>query len=179
MQMVFDKCQAGVGSDISWNGYEHNVLLINTLGQEFPSVSFLMGIGFEFDSRSAVSADLDGDGRVDLLVVERVRDELVKAYVNKVHLIHNKIENNNHWIGIHLTPADLPMGATVRLQAGGKTQMLPIVSGDSYNSQHPLMAHFGLAKYPAVTDIIIKWPSGEEVRLKNPKTDEYHHISMK
>ena len=179
MQMVFDKCQAGVGSDISWNGYEHNVLLVNTLEKEFPSVGFLMGIGFEFDSRSVVSADLDLDGRVDLLVVERVRDELVKAYVNKVHLIHNKIENNNHWIGFHLTPADLPMGATVRLQAGGKTQMLPIVSGDSYNSQHPLVAHFGLAKNSTVTDIIIKWPSGEEVRLKNPKTDEYHHISIK
>ena len=98
---------------------------------------------------------------------------------SKVHLIHNKLENNNHWIGIHLTPADLPMGATVRLRAGGKTQLFPIVSGDSYNSQHPLMVHFGLAKYPAVSDIIIKWPSGKETRLKNPKIGEYHHISMK
>ena len=178
MQMVFDECQAGVGGDISWNGYEHNVLLMNTPKHEFPSLGFLMGIGFEFDSRSVVSADLDADGRVDLLVVERERSETLKAYVNKVHLIQNRLESINHWIGVNLSAASSPLGAVVSVQSGAKMQALPIIAGDSYNSQHPFTCHFGLGNQSAVKKIVVRWPSGKEVRMENPKIDQYHLIQI-
>ena len=44
MQMVFTECQSGVGSEVSWNGYEHNVLLMNSAGRQFPNVSYLLGL---------------------------------------------------------------------------------------------------------------------------------------
>ena len=34
------------------------------------NVAFLLGLADEFDSRAAVSTDLDLDGRVDVIVVE-------------------------------------------------------------------------------------------------------------
>ena len=47
---------------ISWNGYEHNAMLLNLDGQAFANAAYLLGVGFEFDSRAVVSNDLDGDG---------------------------------------------------------------------------------------------------------------------
>ena len=176
MQMVFDECQADVGSEISWNGYEHNVLLMNTPEHQFPSLGFLMGVGFEFDSRAAVSADMDGDGRADLLVVERMRDEKLKAYVNRVHLMQNKLDSQNNWIGFHFSPQDKPYGLEVRLETVNKSQLFPMVSGDSYNSQHPSSIHFGLGKESSVDQVIFNWPSGKEITVKNPQIGKYHVV---
>jgi len=176
MQMVFDKCHSGLGSEISWNGYEHNVLLMNTPEHQFPSLGYLMGVGFEFDSRAAVSADLNVDGRVDLLVVERMRSEELKAYVNRVHLMQNKLTSQNNWIGFHFSPQDKPYGLEVRLKTAGKSQLLPVVSGDSYNSQHPSSIHFGLGKESSVIDVVFRWPSGKHKTMKNPQIGEYHIV---
>ena len=179
MQMVFDKCHSGLGSEISWNGFEHNVLLLNSPENNFPSCGFLMGVGFEFDSRAVVSADLDLDGRADLLVVERIRDEKLKAYTNRVHLMQNNLVSQNNWIGFHFSPKDRPFGLTVSLKSGQKTQLLPVVSGDSYNSQHPLSICFGLGKESLVSRVVLNWQSGEKQLIENPKIEEYHVILRK
>ena len=49
--------------EISWNGFEHNALLMNQGGKSFVNIGWLMGVSHEFDSRGVVSEDLDGDGR--------------------------------------------------------------------------------------------------------------------
>lgn len=178
MQMVFNECQAGVGSEVSWNGYEHNVLLMNSPDRTFPNISYLLGLGHEFDSRSVVSADLDLDGRVDLLVVERARDEKRRAYVNRVHLLSNQLETSNNWVGIHLPPVTVSLGAQVEVRSGNKHQVLPVVTGDSYNSQHPFTLHFGLGKAKTVSEIIIRPAVGEIKRIENPRINRFHDVSI-
>ena len=176
MQMVFDECQSGLGSEISWNGFEHNVLLMNAPDNQFPSLGYLMGVGFEFDSRAAVSGDMDVDGRADLLVVERMRNEELKAYVNRVHLMQNKLASQNNWIGFHFLPQDKPYGVEVHIKTANKSQLLPVVSGDSYNSQHPSSIQFGLGKESSVKEVVFRWPSGKEKILKNPRIGKYHVV---
>ena len=176
MQMVFDQCHSGLGSEISWNGYEHNVLLVNSPENDFPSCGFLMGIGFEFDSRAVVSADMDLDGRADLLVVERMRSEKQKAYVNRVHLLRNNLISQNNWIGFHFSPKDKPFGLEVRLTTAGKKQLLPVVAGDSYNSQHPSSIYFGLGQQASVHEVIFNWPLGEKRTIENPQIGKYHVV---
>ncbi len=179
MQMVFDKCHSGLGSEISWNGFEHNVLLVNSPENDFPSCGFLMGIGFEFDSRAVVSADMNLDGRADLLVVERIRDEKLKAYTNRVHLMQNNLFSQNNWIGFHFSPEDRPFGLAVSLETDQNKQLLPLVSGDSYNSQHPLSICFGLGEESSVNQVILDWQSGEKRIIKNPQIGKYHAVLRK
>jgi hypothetical protein len=131
-----------------------------------------------FDSRAAVSADMDGDGRADLLVVELMRNDKLKGYVSRVHLMQNKLDSQNNWIGFHFSPQDKPYGLEVRLKTANKSQLLPVVTGDSFNSQHPLTCHFGLGDQSAVKRIVVRWPSGKEVRMENPKIDQYHLIQI-
>ena len=44
---------AKLGKDISWNGFEHNVLYLNRPGHGFLNTAFLNGVAGEFDSRGA------------------------------------------------------------------------------------------------------------------------------
>src|SRR5207247_10323288 len=52
----------------SFGGYEKNRLYLNQRGGSFLEIGHLMGVALETDSRDVVADDLDGDGRVDLLL---------------------------------------------------------------------------------------------------------------
>src|SRR5262249_9798474 len=52
----------------SYGGYEKNRLYFNRDGGSFFEAGFLMGVALEPDCRNVVADDLDGDGRMDLLV---------------------------------------------------------------------------------------------------------------
>ena len=61
--------------DISWNGYEHNVLLRNegpdangTL--EFTDIAMAAGADDDKDGRGMATADFDNDGRQDIYAVD-------------------------------------------------------------------------------------------------------------
>ncbi len=183
MSGVYMQCMSGLGMDISWNGYEHNALLINEGSGSYLNISFLLGLSFEFDSRSVVSADLDMDGRPDLLVIERDRLRNVHqtfGFVNYVHLVRNQMPaNGNHWIGVQLPldqPDYSPSGAMVWVHTKDGKQCLPVVSGDSYKAQHPAARHFGLGNTDKVVAIEVQWPNGEITMVKNPPVDKYNII---
>ncbi len=103
------------GNAISWNGYEHNALLMNLDGKGFVNVGYLMDCSFEFDSRTTVSADLDADGRVDLLVEHSDR----RTDQRNLYFVRNQWHRENHWIGVKLQgkagTAISPLGAKVEL----------------------------------------------------------------
>ena len=123
-----------------------------------------------------VSADLNLDGRPDLLVVERARDEERKAYVNRVHLLGNHLKTNHSWVGVHLPAEAATVGALIEVRAGVRRQMLPVVTGDSYNSQHPFTVHFGLGNVSAIDEILVQRVNGEVSRLKNPAINQFHSV---
>jgi len=56
------------GRGHSYGGYEKNRLYWNQGGASFREIGHLMGVAIEQDSRNAVTGDLDGDGRLDLVV---------------------------------------------------------------------------------------------------------------
>ena len=163
-----------MSSEISWNGFEHNVLFMNEGGGKFQNIAFLMGVSHESDCRSVVSGDIDNDGRPDLLVVEGVRRGTDQQREGYIQVIQNLLTTGNHWIGVHLEGQ--PIGAVVSVVQGGKRQILPIVTGDSYNSQHAASAHFGLGKLESVEALEVRWPNGKVTLVKNPAIDIYHII---
>jgi len=162
--------------EISWNGFEHNVLFMNQGDGQYLNIAFLMGISHESDCRSVVSGDLDADGRPDLLVVEGRRRKGDQQREGYIQVIQNLLTTGNHWIGVHLKGQAI--GAVVSVIQGGKIQRLPIVTGDSFDSQHPNTAHFGLGKNKAVDVIEVIWPNGKVTRLEKPESDRYHVMGL-
>ncbi len=163
---------------ISWNGFEHNVLLMNQRHRGWLSVGYLAGVGYEFDSRCVAAEDMDNDGRPDLLVAEHRWREACSDADQFLHVVRNEWPEANRWIGVRLREGAVsPHGATITLRRAGFTETLPVVSGDSYATQHSLTRHFGLGNATAVESIEVRWPGGRVKRLDNPSVGQYHNIT--
>lgn len=163
--------------DISWNGFEHNVLWLNEGGRAFHQAGHLLGVAFEFDGRAVVSDDLDGDGYLDLLVVRYESDRIDESRY-EVRVLRNTLERTHHWLGVRLGDAvcgKSPLGAEVEVVRNeGPPLRRWIVTGDSFSSQHAATAHFGLGSDSSVRRIQVRWPDGSQWSLDAPAVDRYH-----
>jgi hypothetical protein len=171
---VFDEATAGLSSgQESWDGYQKNHLLMNRNGSSFVNVAFLLGVADEFDSRSAVSTDIDRDGRMDMVVVEDIGDG-----TEKLHIYRNQLETPNHWIGIQLRDegGESPLGATVRVRTPLRSSLARVVTGETLMGQHAPTIHFGLGQEEEVLSIEVRWLSGNLRTLSAPAVDRYHLV---
>lgn len=158
----------------SWDGYQKNSLLMNQSGKAFLNIAFLMGLADEFDSRSAITADLDRDGRVDVLVMEDRGEE-----GQYLHAYRNELDTENHWIGIELSESEggpSPVGASIRIRAGERSQIKHVLVGESVMGQHPTTVHFGLGKNQEVQSLEVRWIGGSTRTLRNPEINRYHRV---
>jgi hypothetical protein len=166
------------GRGTSYGGYENNRFFLNREGNSFVEVAFLLGLNLELDSRSVVSTDLDGDGKVDLLVTcfgpwPRSQPTL--------RIYHNVLQNSGHWIGFQFPEASdhvSPIGARVQIQAGDLRSVGGLTTGGSHHCQGPNSLHFGLGKIDLVERVVITGPDGQKITLNSPAIDRYHSIQL-
>jgi hypothetical protein len=159
-------------NEISWNGFEHNALLMNQNGKQFMSMGFLAGVASEFDSRNVISDDFNGDGRVDLLVLNQPANRSPA-----IHIFKNNYPANANWIGFRLDGLNHPvLGAQVNVVTPERIHVAAVVAGDSFGSQHAPVVHFGLGTSTQVTSVKITWPDGRTVSLDNPTINKYHRF---
>ena len=179
VEQLFSKSMAKlINREISWNGFEHNALLINRKGKGFFEAGFLMGIAFEGDGRVVVSDDLNNDGQQDLILVEVRSDQKGNAF-QTLRVFANKLKTSNHWIGIRLREGVShfsPIGARVTIKTSTGEQVDSIVTGDSLYSQHSSTAHFGLGNIDNIKSIEVRWANGTIKKLENPEIDTYHLV---
>jgi len=111
----------------------------------------------------AVAADLDGDGRLELLVA---RGETSRQPLT----LYRPVPNANGWIRVQpLTPAGAPArGAVVLCRAGGRTQARAVCAGSGYLCQMEPVAHFGLGRTLRVDEIAVRWPTGAATSVRDP-----------
>src|SRR6267143_2379603 len=65
-----------IRSDATWNGYERNVFCANNRYGTFSDVSGVIGLDFPDDSRAFALADLDHDGRLEIILKNRNAPQL-------------------------------------------------------------------------------------------------------
>lgn len=161
------KGEATRGKGQSFGGFDKNRLLLNRGGTNFEEMAHLMGVALEEDCRNLVAEDLNGDGRADLVMTSlKGRAEVP----NKIYVFENQLPAGN-WISVQAG-----IGARVIVNAGGAKMARAIVTGDSFRSQHPPLARFGLGTATRVESVEIIWPGGAVARLAGPEINRTHRV---
>ena len=118
----------------------------------FPSIS-VGGIG-----------DLNDDGFLDFLNGSTIR---------------YAVPNGNNWIKVSLQGIEsnsYGIGARVEIYGAWGKQIREIHSGDGFKYMSSLNAHFGTGTATAVTQLIIRWPSGIVDTINNPDINATIHV---
>jgi hypothetical protein len=118
-------------------------------------------------SYGAALADLNNDGRLDL-VVNNI-DATASIYENV-----RPDSDSTHYVDIVLrgsAPNTRRLGATLTLVAGGQRQYLYHTPYHGYLSSMADREHFGLGDAKQVDSLIITWPDGRSQVLTNPALD--------
>ncbi len=114
--------------------------------------------------RSAVFADLDGDGD---------QDAVISGLNQAVRVLENTHAPSNDWVTIELDDRAHPgnrhaIGARITVKSGAQTQTRWIFGGGPFQSNQSPIAHFGLGAatatptVPALIDVTVRWPDGVE-----------------
>ena len=110
--------------------------------------------------RGLASADIDGDGDVDLVINQVEGPPL---------LLRNDQKLSGHWLRCKLEgPSGNPhaIGAVIELRAGGVRQRRKIQPTRSYLSQTEPIVTFGLGTSTAVDSLMVTWPDGSKQEEK-------------
>jgi hypothetical protein len=164
------------GQGWSYGGYEKNRLFLNQHGESFLEIGHLAGVALEQDSRNVVADDLDGDGRVDLLLTTL---EVWPETKQTLQVFRNTLPEHGHWIGFRFREEagmTSPVGVRVTVHYNGRSATQQIVTGDSHRSQHANTLHFGLGEADHLDRVEIQWPNRPTVTLTRPEVDRYHQI---
>ncbi len=144
-----------IRSDSSWNGRERNVMLANNRDGTFSEVSGAIGLDFLEDGRSFALADLDGDGRLELILKNRNGPQL--------RILHNAAEQLGASIAFRLRGTKSnrdAIGTAVTLEAGELRQTKYLQAGSGFLAQHSKELFFGLGSATVALRASVRWPSG-------------------
>lgn len=141
----------------SWSGKERNRCFLNTGQARFADVSATTGLDFLDDGRALAVTDWDGDGDLDLFLVNRTAPQ--------VRFLRNDWENGNHWLRLRLVGTDCnrdAIGARVELYRKGLPgkDMRTVYAGCSFLSQSSKWVHFGLGRNTDIQRVVVRWPGG-------------------
>lgn len=121
-------------------------------------------------SRGAAVGDLNNDGRLDLVVVNR--DAPAELFINT--------SNGGNWL--QLLPINshgrLDHGATVYLALEDRKLSRQVTTAGSYLSAKSPWTHFGLGDASAVEYVDIYWTNGETQRIANLNVNQSHIVTQ-
>jgi Flp pilus assembly protein TadD/peroxiredoxin len=144
-----------VRSDSSWAGPERNVFYANNRDGTFSEVSGAIGLDFPDDSRSFVLADLDHDGRLEVILKNRNAPQL--------RVLHNAMKDIGHSIAFRLRGQKSnrdAIGSAVTIEARGHRQTRYLQAGSGFLSQHTKELFFGVGNIETTVRATVRWPSG-------------------
>jgi hypothetical protein len=122
-------------------------------------------------SRGAAFGDVDGDGGLDVLVVNRD---------GPAHLLRNVVAERGHWLSLRLLDGHGrdALGAQVTLHHDGRPLLREVRSAYSYQSANDPRVHLGLGASPEVSELSVRWPDGQLEAFPPPAVDAVTTLSQ-
>jgi tetratricopeptide (TPR) repeat protein len=144
-----------VRSDASWNGCERNVMFANNGDGTFAEVSAIVGLDCVEDSRSFALADIDHDGRLELIVKNRNAPQL-RIFHNNLKAVGNSVLFRLHG----RTSNRDAIGTAITLEVGSLKQTKYVQAGTGFLCQHSKELCFGIGSFEAPLKVTVRWPHG-------------------
>ena len=135
--------------------HDPNNLLMQQPDGTFAEAGDIAGIATTGRSRGAALADLDNDGRLDLVVVNRRAP---------LELYRNITPDTGNWLSIALQQPGgnrQAIGATVTVEGPQGAQIQQVTIGGGHGGGQALPLHFGLGS-AATTRVSVTWPDGSQ-----------------
>jgi hypothetical protein len=145
-----------------------NYMFLNNGDLTFTNTSDEWGLGDPINSNGVAYADLDNDGDLDL-IINNTKEE---SFVARNNL------TGHHHLKVLLEGADND-GAKIRIKTKDKEQLIELRTVRGYQSSVTSIANFGLGKENEVKELIVEWPDGTMVEMKNIKADQLVSLNKK
>jgi len=151
--------------------YAQQALLFRNLKGKFERVGAPPGsaLANAWAGRGLAVGDLDGDGRLDLVINNLDAKPVV---------LRNVAATNSHWLGLRLigdvtkkSPRDA-IGSVAYVTTGAVRQRQDVLSGAVFCSQNDMTLHFGLGAATKIDKLEIKWPDGSVESFDVPSVDK-------
>lgn len=133
--------------------HDPNNLLIQGEDGVFVEMGAVAGVGTDARSRGAALADLNGDGRLDIVVMNRRAP---------MEVWQNATPDTGAWAAVEVLsapPNTRAVGAWVQLRANGAVQDQEITVGGGHASGQAVPLHFGLGTASGA-EVRVQWPGG-------------------
>lgn len=136
--------------------------------------------------RSAMFADYDNDGKIDMFITvngQQIEDgkgnTIFDVNQGRGILLQNRSKTKNNWIKVRLEGVQSNrdgFGTVVNIQSNNMNQKQSLVSGQGYFSNHAQELYFGLGNSDMVDMVEIKWPSGLKQIFNDVSPNQTMHI---
>jgi len=151
-----------IRSDSTWHGYARNVMFANNRDGTFAEVSGPVSMDFIEDSRAFALADIDHDGRLEVILKNRNAPQ--------VRILRNAMTEIGDSISFRLTGEKSnrdAIGAAVTVETGRLRQTKYLQAGSGFLSQHSKELFFGVGKPNAPLRAAVRWPNGLSQQFEN------------
>jgi hypothetical protein len=160
-----------VGKGHNLSAYERKRVFWNVKGGNFLDISHLTSADDDGDGRCVVAADFRNNGRMDV-VTRNVGGGVFRFYENNFP--------QRHYLEVTLrgTKSNRQgIGARLVAHVSGRQIVREMLPANSFHSQMPNLAHFGLGDDAKVDRLTIRWPSGQVQELTDMPADQHVAIT--
>ena len=147
---------------VNLSAYERNRLFFNYEGREFIDLSYQSGADIDSDSRSAIAADFDRDGDLDLLVAS--------VGGGPLRLFMNQIPSDGKSVRVLLEGTKsnrLGVGTRLQIEVGSRRIVRDVFPANGLMGQHPTETVIGVGAVNEIDRLLVHWPSGHTQTFQN------------
>jgi len=148
-----------------------SMLFLNKGDGTFQEQAVSLGVVDNAQGRGVVCFDADNDGDIDIFTNNADGES---------RFFRNDMSENPGWLQVELegelnNPS--AVAARIELTAGGLTQSREVRVGSNYQSQDPLLQHFGLGGAVKVDQLKVIWPHGGETVWSDISPGQRLHLA--